>query len=104
MKRLTENTVFLGLVTCWCFATCPTSISPFSVKPTTDGVSRLPWHPAEEHAHASVGHGTRKATNRQPNCVLLSASLRDSDSSLNALSRLCVKKFGREIALHPIRE
>jgi hypothetical protein len=37
-----ENTVFSGLVTCWCFAIWPTSRSPLSVKPTTEGVSRAP--------------------------------------------------------------
>ena len=43
MNRLTLKTVFLGLVTCWCLAFWPISRSPFSVKPTTDGVIRLPW-------------------------------------------------------------
>ena len=42
MNRLIEKTVFLGLVTCWCLAIWPTRISPLSVKPTTEGVSRLP--------------------------------------------------------------
>ncbi len=42
MNRLTLKTVFFGLVTCWCFAGCPTSRSPLSVNPTTEGVVRLP--------------------------------------------------------------
>jgi hypothetical protein len=42
MKRLIEKIVFLGLVTCWCLAGWPTSRSPLSVKPTTEGVMRLP--------------------------------------------------------------
>ena len=41
MKRLMENTVFSGLVTAWRLATCPTRRSDF-VKPTTEGVIRLP--------------------------------------------------------------
>ncbi len=42
MKRLMEKTVFSGLVTACRLATCPTRRSPDLVKPTTDGVSRLP--------------------------------------------------------------
>src|SRR5450432_167351 len=42
MKRLTEKTVFSGLVIAWRFATWPTSRSPLLVKPTTDGVVRPP--------------------------------------------------------------
>src|SRR5215472_815956 len=42
MNRLIENTVFSGFVTAWRLATCPTSRSPDFVKPTTDGVMRLP--------------------------------------------------------------
>ncbi len=42
MKRLIEKTVFSGFVIAWRFATCPTRISPSFVKPTTDGVRRLP--------------------------------------------------------------
>ena len=42
MNRLIENTVFSGLVTAWRLATWPTSRSPDLVKPTTDGVIRLP--------------------------------------------------------------
>ena len=42
MNRLIENTVLLGLVTCWCRAACPTRRSPLSVKPTTEGVVRFP--------------------------------------------------------------
>ena len=42
MNRLIEKTVFSGLVTACRFATCPTSRSPDLVKPTTDGVIRLP--------------------------------------------------------------
>src|SRR5438045_7635207 len=42
MKRLMEKIVFVGLVTCWCLATCPMRRSPFSVNATTDGVRRLP--------------------------------------------------------------
>src|SRR2546428_5522844 len=42
MKRLIENTVFSGFVIAWRLATCPTRISPSLVKPTTEGVSRLP--------------------------------------------------------------
>ena len=42
MKRLIEKIVFSGLVTAWRLATCPTSRSPDLVKPTTDGVIRLP--------------------------------------------------------------
>ena len=42
MKRLMENTVFSGLVTCWRLAGTPTSRSPPCVKATTDGVVRPP--------------------------------------------------------------
>jgi hypothetical protein len=42
MKRLIEKTVFSGFVTCWCRAIWPTSLSPLSVKPTTEEVSREP--------------------------------------------------------------
>src|SRR3989338_7848491 len=42
MKRLIENTVFSGLVIACRLATCPTGISPSFVKPTTEGVRRLP--------------------------------------------------------------
>src|SRR3990172_5065322 len=42
MKRLIENTVFLGLVTAWRLATWPTRRSPSLVNPTTEGVVRLP--------------------------------------------------------------
>src|SRR5687767_9612066 len=42
MNRLIEKMVFSGLVTAWRLATCPTSRSPVLVKPTTDGVIRLP--------------------------------------------------------------
>ena len=42
MKRLMEKTVLRGLVTCWCLAIWPTSRSPLSVKPTTEGVVRAP--------------------------------------------------------------
>ena len=42
MNRLMENTVFSGFVTAWRLATWPTSRSPDLVKPTTDGVMRLP--------------------------------------------------------------
>ena len=42
MKRLMENTVFLGLVTAWFLAALPTTRSPSARKPTTDGVVRSP--------------------------------------------------------------
>src|SRR5215208_1216735 len=42
MKRLTEKTVFSGLVTAWRFATAPTRRSPPCVNATTDGVVRAP--------------------------------------------------------------
>jgi hypothetical protein len=42
MNRLMENTVFSGFVMACRFATWPTRISPSFVKPTTEGVSRLP--------------------------------------------------------------
>jgi len=42
MKRLTEKTVFSGLVMAWFLATCPTTRSPPSRKATTDGVVRAP--------------------------------------------------------------
>jgi hypothetical protein len=42
MNRLIEKTVFSGLVTACRFATCPTRRSPDLVKPTTEGVIRLP--------------------------------------------------------------
>src|SRR4051795_7957226 len=42
MKRLTENTVFSGLVTAWRLATVPTRRSPPPVKATTEGVVRAP--------------------------------------------------------------
>ena len=42
MKRLIENTVFSGFVTCWRLAGTPTRRSPPCVKATTDGVVRPP--------------------------------------------------------------
>ena len=42
MKRLTEETVFSGLVTAWFLAALPTTRSPSLRKPTTDGVVRSP--------------------------------------------------------------
>ena len=42
MKRLTENTVFSGLVTAWRLATWPTRRSPSLASPTTEGVVRAP--------------------------------------------------------------
>src|SRR6059058_3017793 len=42
MKRLIENTVFVGLVTACRLATWPTSRSPSLVNATTDGVVRPP--------------------------------------------------------------
>src|SRR3954471_22385107 len=42
MKRLTENTVFSGLVTACRLATVPTRRSPPEVKATTEGVVRAP--------------------------------------------------------------
>ena len=42
MNRLMENTVFSGFVIACRLATWPTRISPSFVKPTTEGVSRLP--------------------------------------------------------------
>ncbi len=42
MNRLIEKTVFSGFVTACRLATWPTSRSPDLVKPTTDGVIRLP--------------------------------------------------------------
>jgi len=42
MKRLMENTVFLGFVTAWFLAALPTTRSPSARKPTTDGVVRSP--------------------------------------------------------------
>ena len=42
MKRLTEKTVFVGLVTAWRLATVPTRRSPPAVNATTDGVVRPP--------------------------------------------------------------
>ena len=42
MKRLIEKTVFSGFVTACRLATWPTRRSPDFVKPTTDGVIRLP--------------------------------------------------------------
>ena len=42
MKRLTEKTVFSGLVTAWRLATAPTRRSPPCVNATTDGVVRAP--------------------------------------------------------------
>src|SRR5918999_990214 len=42
MNRLIEKTVSSGLVTACRLATCPTSRSPPLVKPTTEGVMRLP--------------------------------------------------------------
>src|SRR5438552_17553172 len=42
MKRLIEKTVFSGFVMPCRFATWPTRISPSFVKPTTEGVRRLP--------------------------------------------------------------
>ena len=41
-RRLTAKTVFIGLVIAWRLAICPTRRSPSSVKPTIDGVVRLP--------------------------------------------------------------
>ena len=42
MKRLTEETVFSGLVTAWFFVALPTTRSPSLRKPSTDGVVRSP--------------------------------------------------------------
>ena len=42
MSRFTAYTVFFGLVRAWRFAICPTSRSPFAVKPTMEGVVRAP--------------------------------------------------------------
>ena len=42
MKRLTEKTVFLELVTAWRLAAWPTRRSPVLVKATTEGVVRAP--------------------------------------------------------------
>src|SRR4051794_17581788 len=42
MKRLTEKTVFCGLVTAWRLATVPTRRSPDWANATTDGVVRAP--------------------------------------------------------------
>ena len=42
MSRFTAKTVFSGLVMAWRLAICPTSRSPDSVKPTIEGVVRLP--------------------------------------------------------------
>src|SRR5512145_2874558 len=42
MKRLTEKTVFWGLVTAWRLAACPTSLSPVFENATTEGVVRAP--------------------------------------------------------------
>src|SRR3954454_5344066 len=42
MKRLAEEIVPLGLRMAWRRASWPTSRSPFSVKPTTEGVVRDP--------------------------------------------------------------
>ena len=42
MKRLIENIVFSGFVTCWRFAGAPTSRCPSFVNATTDGVVRPP--------------------------------------------------------------
>src|ERR1019366_6803936 len=42
MNRLIEKTVFSGLVMAWRLATWPTSRAPLLVKPTTDGVVRVP--------------------------------------------------------------
>ena len=42
MRRLTAKTVFLGLVRACRLAICPTSRSPFAVKPTMEGVVRAP--------------------------------------------------------------
>ena len=42
MRRLIANRVFVGLVTAWRFADCPTSTSSSCVNATTDGVVRSP--------------------------------------------------------------
>src|SRR6266446_3956311 len=42
IRRFTAKTVASGLVIAWRLAICPTSRSPASVKPTIDGVVRLP--------------------------------------------------------------
>src|SRR5262245_32378390 len=42
MKRLTEKTVFLGLITAWRLAMEPTRRLAFCAKATTDGVVRSP--------------------------------------------------------------
>src|ERR1019366_8667841 len=42
MKRLTEKTAFLELVTAWRLAAWPTRRSPLLVKATIDGVVRAP--------------------------------------------------------------
>ena len=42
MRRFAEKIVFLGLVTAWRFAACPTTRSPVFANATTDGVVRAP--------------------------------------------------------------
>src|ERR1022692_2979012 len=42
MNRLMEKTVFSGVVVGWGLGTWPTNRSPLLVKPTTDGVVRVP--------------------------------------------------------------
>src|SRR4051794_2498063 len=42
MNRLIEKIVFSGFITAWRLATVPTSLSPESVKATTEGVVRPP--------------------------------------------------------------
>src|SRR6267142_3662350 len=42
ISLFTAQTVFIGFVIIWRFAMCPTRRSPLSVKPTMDGMVRLP--------------------------------------------------------------
>src|ERR1035441_914673 len=55
MNRLMEKTVFSGLVMAWRLATWPTNRSPLFVKPTTDGVVRVPsWFAMTVGCPASI--------------------------------------------------
>ncbi len=57
MKRLTEKTVFSGLMTAWRLATCPTIRSPdLGFTATTDGISRDPSDVRDDDRLAAFHH------------------------------------------------
>ena len=81
MNRLMENTVFSGFVTAWRLATWPTSRSPDLVKPTTDGVMRLPsGFVMTTGSPPSITATTEFVVPRSMPIILLMSSLSSADS------------------------